>query len=312
MDVAALDAVRLDFDPDKLWMLNGVIALIMFGVALDLRTEDFRRIFESPKGPLIGLVAQFLLLPAATFVLTLVLRPAPSIALGMMLVAACPGGNLSNFLTHLARGNTALSVTMTAVSTAAATVMTPLNVSIWGRLNPRTAPILEQIQISYLDLFLTVMLILGLPLVVGMACARTMPRVAKALHIPLKYFSIVFFLVFVVFLFTRNYDVFTNYIHWVAAAVVIHNVVAFSTGYGMGRASGLPPRDCRAVAIEVGIQNSALGLTLIFQFFAGLGGMALVAGAWGIWHIIAGLAVASIWSRRPVEVATAQAAEAAA
>ena len=100
--------------------LNVVLGFVMFGVALDIRGEDFRRVLRSPKGPLIGLTAQFLLLPAFTFLLTRVISPRPSVALGMILVAACPGGNMSNFFTHHAKGNAALSVSMTAVSTVLA------------------------------------------------------------------------------------------------------------------------------------------------------------------------------------------------
>lgn len=294
-----LDEVTLNFDSDRLWLLNSIIALIMFGVALDLRVHDFTRLLKAPKGPLVGLSAQFLLLPAVTFLLTLILNPLPSVALGMMLIAACPGGNLSNFLTNLAGGNTALSVTMTAISTAVAMFMTPLNVSFWGSLNPNTEPILRSIDIDHLHLVLTVILILGIPLVIGMSVAHILPRFAARLHTPMKYFSIIFFLSFVVFVFSQNYDIFTQYIHWVALAVITHNLVAFVTGYSISRAWGLIERDRRAVTLEVGIQNSALGLTLIFSFFNGLGGMAIVAGVWGIWHIISGLSLAFFWSRRP-------------
>lgn len=303
-----IDEVRLNFAADRLWALNAVIALIMFGVALDLRVGDFVRLARSPKGPLIGLAAQFFLLPAVTFVLTLVLRPMPSIALGMMLVAACPGGNLSNFLTNLAGGNTALSVTMSAFSTASAVVMTPLNVWFWGSLHPDTAPILEQIRLDHRQLALAVLMILGVPLCAGMTCAHLLPRVAARLHEPLKYLSIVFFLSLVVFIFVQNFDIFTSYIHWMAGVVIAHNFLALSTGYTAARLARLVAQDCRAVAIEVGIQNSALGLTLIFSFFDGMGGMALVAGAWGIWHIISGLTLATYWSRHPIKTAAEEVA----
>jgi BASS family bile acid:Na+ symporter len=111
----------------------------MFGVALDLKVADFKAVLTMPKPVIIGMVGQFVLLPAFTFLLIMVIKPSTSIALGMMLVAACPGGNISNFLTHYAKGNTALSITMTALSTAVAIVMTPLNLSLWGGLNPDTA-----------------------------------------------------------------------------------------------------------------------------------------------------------------------------
>ena len=294
MDV---DAIRLNFQSDSMWLLNVIIGLIMFGVALDLRVSDFVRIAKSPRGPIIGLIAQFLVLPAGTYVLTRILNPMPSIALGMILVASCPGGNLSNFITHLAKGNAALSVSMTAVSTLAAIVMTPLNLAFWGGLNPDTAAILNAIALDPLQIALTVMLILGIPLAVGMCFARYWPRLADTLHKPFKFGSVAFFIIFVGVVFSQNFAIFTQYIGWVALAVAAHNVLALTTGYAMGRIGGCDTRDTRAISIEVGIQNSALALSLIFTFFGGLGGMALIAGAWGIWHVVSGLTIAAVWSR---------------
>ena len=298
-----VDSVRLSFQGEGLWVLNLIIGLIMFGVALDLRWQDFARIVRSPKGPLIGLVAQFVLLPAFTFVLVLILRPTPSIGLGMILIAACPGGNVSNFLTYLAKGNTAMSVTMTAISTVVAVVLTPLNLGFWGSLNPETAAILTAIQMDATDIFETILLILGIPTALGMSCAFLLPTVARRLHQPFKIFSIVAFLTFLGIAFSQNLDVFVNYVGWVAFAIFLHNGLALSIGYSAAWLCGLPEADRRAISIEVGIQNSALGLALVFRYFDGLGGMALVAGWWGIWHIISGLTVASIWARRPVPIA---------
>lgn len=303
-----IDQVALNFSESSLLMLNALIGLMMFGMALDLKIEDFKRIVRIPKAPAIGLGAQFILLPAFTFLLTLILRPSPSIALGMILVASCPGGNLSNIMTYLAGGNASLSVGMTAVSTAAAVVMTPLNLSIWGNLNPDTAPILRQVSLSPVDLFLTIFVILGVPLVLGMVVARRYPGITETIRKPFKIFSVVVFIGFVGVALAGNWQSFLDYVGIVVFAVLIHNAVALSLGYGAGRLARLDMRDTRAVSIEVGLQNSALGLVLVFDFFDGLGGMAIVTAWWGIWHIIAGLTVAYWWSRRPLpetEVATA-------
>ncbi|MBI2424246.1 MAG: bile acid:sodium symporter family protein [Candidatus Hydrogenedentes bacterium] len=294
-----LDAVRLNFSSESLIFLNVLIGLIIFGIALDLTPGDFTKVFKSPKAPLVGLLAQFAGLPFFTFLLTLVLQPSPSIALGMILIGACPGGNMSNFLTHLARGNAALSVTMTAVSTVAAVVMTPLNVQIYGYLNPSTRPILQAVELDFMTLFLTVLTILCVPMAAGMIVNRYVPAVSARLHGPFKYFSILFFISFLVMAFMSNYDVFVNTIHRVALAVILHNATALLVGYGAARLCRLDQRDARAVCIEVGIQNSALGLILIFGFFEGMGGMALVAGTWGLWHIIVGLPLAWYWSLDP-------------
>jgi BASS family bile acid:Na+ symporter len=300
MDAATVDQIRLNFSPQSLVALNGAIGLMMLGVALDLKLADFKRIITSPKAPAIGLGAQFVLLPAFTFLLTLVLRPSPSIALGMILIAACPGGNLSNIMTYLARGNTAISVSMTAVSTAAAVVMTPLNLSLWGRLNPATAPILREVSLSPLDVFTTIFVILGIPLCLGLLLSRIFPSLADKVRKPFRVISFLIFVTFVALALKANWQIFLRVIGLVIFVVMVHNALALSLGYFSGRLFRLEARDVRAVAIEVGIQNSALGLVLIFNFFAGLGGMAIIAAWWGIWHIISGLSVATFWSRRPV------------
>ncbi len=300
MDAAAIDQIRLNFSPQALVGLNVVIGLMMLGVSLDLKLADFKRVIVSPKAPAIGLGAQFILLPAFTYLLTLIIRPAPSMALGMILIASCPGGNLSNIMTYLARGNAAISISMTAVSTAAAIFMTPFNLAFWGNLNTQTAPILRQVSLNPLDVFSTIVLILGVPLAVGMFLSRAFPSLVDRIRKPFKVFSFLVFVAFVGAALAANWQIFLKVIGLVVFAVFIHNALALSLGYWSGRLFRLDRRDVRAVSIEVGIQNSALGLILIFNFFEGLGGMAIVAAWWGIWHIIAGLSVATFWSRRPL------------
>jgi len=300
MDIAAIDQVRLNFNPQGLLIINGAIGLMMFGVALDLKLEDFKRVVVAPKAPGIGLMAQFLLLPAFTYLLTLLIKPHPSMALGMILVAACPGGNLSNIMTYLARGNCAISVSMTAVSTVAAIVMTPLNLALWGSLNPHTAAILRKVSLSPVDVFITVFVILGVPLCIGLLISRSFPALAAKVRKPFKIFSLIFFLGIVAAALIANWQNFINYVGLVFFGVLIHNALALNLGYWSGRLSGLDEPDTRAVSIEVGIQNSGLGLVLVFTFFQGLGGMAIITAWWGIWHIIAGLIAAFIFSRRPL------------
>lgn len=300
MDPVAIDQIRLNFNPQTLFALNIVIGLMMLGVALELKLEDFKRIIVSPKAPTIGLGAQFILLPAFTFLLTLLLRPTPSMALGMILIGACPGGNLSNIMTYLARGNAAVSISMTAVSTAVAIVMTPFNLAFWGSLNPSTAPILRQVSLNPFDVFTTIVMILGIPLTAGMLISHFLPSLAARIRKPFKVFSFIIFIGFVAAALSANWQIFLKVIGLVVFAVLIHNALALNLGYWSARLMRLQKRDVRAVAIEVGIQNSALGLILVFDFFEGLGGMAIVAAWWGIWHIIAGLTVAGFWSRKPL------------
>ena len=297
-----VDQVQLNFDPATLTLLNVLIGLIMFGVALDIRVEDFKRVARDPRGPIIGLVAQFLLLPALTFVLVLALDPLPSIGLGMMMVAACPGGNFSNFLAHHAKANAALSVSMTAISTALAIVMTPANLSFWGGLNPGTAAILRQVDLDPFALFKTIAIILGLPLAAGMLVAAKRPALAGRLRRPMKVFSLTAFGLFIVGALLGNWQHFLENVGAVALVVALHNALALALGYWSGRALGCIRYDARAISIEVGIQNSALALVLIFGFFDGLGGMAIIAAWWGVWHLISGLTVSTYWSKHPVPI----------
>ena len=146
-----VDEIRLNFNPASLVVLNGVLGFLMFGIALDTRVADFKRVLRMPGAMAVGVAAQFIVLPAVTFVLTLLLKPGPSIALGMILVACCPPGNVSNILTHRAGGNVALSVSMTAISNALAIVLMPLNFAFWGGMHPTAAPLLRSIALDPLE-----------------------------------------------------------------------------------------------------------------------------------------------------------------
>lgn len=293
-----IDAVELNFNQDNIFMLNISLGLIMFGVALNLTIDDFRRLLTNPKAALIGVFSQFIVLPFLTFLLVLVLQPIPSIALGMIMVAACPGGNISNFMSVTARGNVALSVSLTAVSTLLAIVMTPINLAFWGSMYEPTAEILKEVSVSFLDVFKTVTMILGIPIILGMTVRHKFEKLAVMLKGFMQVVSILIFAAIVILAFMANFDLFLQYIHRVILLVLLHNAIALTTGFQLGRLFGLPRADKRTLAIETGIQNSGLGLLLIFAFFEGLGGMAIVAAWWGIWHILSGLSLAYIWNRK--------------
>jgi len=300
-----IDLVRLNFNPQTLLALNLILGLVMFGVSLELRPADFRAALAKPRALAIGLLAHHVVFPAATYLLALALHPRPSIALGMILVASCPAGNISNFLTHVARGNTALSVSISTLSTLAAIVMTPFNLAFWGGLYGPAQPILRTVAVNPLEMFAHVLLLLGLPLAAGLFVSRRAPRFSARAVKPFKLFSLGFFGLFVLGALAANWQYFLEYVGMVVGIVFVHNALALATGYGLARGVGLPERDRRAVSIECGIQNSGLGLILIFSYFDGLGGMAVVTAWWGIWHIVAGLSVAGVWSRRPPALAAA-------
>jgi len=296
-----VDDVRLNFNPASLQALNAVLAFLMFGIALDTRIADFKRVMKMPVAMSAGIAAQFILLPAVTFVLTLILQPSPSIALGMILVACCPPGNISNIITHRAGGNVALSVSMTAISNALAIFLMPLNLAFWGGIHPTAAPLLKTIALDPLEMGLHIVVIIGLPFVLGIAFARQWPRLTEKIKKPARILSFVCLVVFILAALAGNWRYFLDYVGLVLLAVVIHDALAYAIGYYTAQAVGLKEYDRRAVSIEVGIRNAGLGLVLIFGFFGGLGGMAVVAGVWGCWDIIAGMALAGWWAKRPAE-----------
>lgn len=297
-----IDEIRINFDTESLWILNIAIGIIMFGVALGITSEDFKRLFRKPKILLVGVFSQFILLPALTFVAIILIKPHPSFALGMMMIAACPGGNVSNFYSKMAKGNAALSVSLTAFATLVCLVMTPFNLQFWGSLYEPTNAILQTVELDPFELFKLVLLILGIPLAAGMIVNHKFPNTAKKIERILKPFSMLVFLALIVGAFYENIDIFLDYIYLVAALVIFHNIGAFLIGYYTAKMFKLEKRERKTISMETGIQNGGLGLLLIFGFFEGLGGMALLAAFWGIWDIFSGMALASYWGRKKSEV----------
>lgn len=296
-----IDGITLNFSPGSLVLLNAILAVVMFSVALDLKPADFRRLLQAPKPLLTGLVSQFFLLPALTFAMVTILEPRPSIALGLILVAACPGGNISNFITHRAGGNAALSVSMTAFATVGAIFLTPFNIAFWGNLYEPTRAILQKTAIDPVSVAITVTFMLILPLCLGILVNNRLPALADKIRRPLQWLSMGIFTAFIIVALAANWDFFLNYAGMVAAMVFLHNGLALLTGFSLASLVRLSPYDRRSVTIETGIQNSGLGLVLIFGFFNGLGGMAVVAAFWGIWHAISGITLAYIMARKPAQ-----------
>jgi BASS family bile acid:Na+ symporter len=295
--IPSVDEIQIHFDPAALTLLNIVLGIVMFGVALDINVDDFKHIFRNPKAKFIGLFCQFFLLPASAFAIISLMDPRPSIALGIILVASCPGGNLSNFFTSFSGGNTALSITMSAVSTLCSIIMTPFNIAFWGGMNPGTAQILQQIEIDHWSIFTTILTILVIPSILGILVKDKFPVFAEKAKKTFHIVSFLFFLVFVGIALKINFDHFMNYVGSAFWIVLLTNGWAVSLGLISGKLFKLSQRDTQAISFEIGIQNTAFGLILIFSFFNGLGGMAIIAAWWGIWHVISGGSLALFWGR---------------
>src|SRR5690606_30181439 len=200
---------------------------------------------KNPKGFFLGAFSQFLLLPFLTWCLVLLMKPPPSVALGMFLVAACPGGNVSNFLTSLAKGNIALSVSLTGFSSMISILSTPLNFALWAGLYAPTSNLLQEISLDYTEAFTTVALILGFPLILGIITHKYAPTFAEKASKILKPLSLLIFAAFVVIAFTGNFDLFTKYISLIFLWVLAHNLVALGSGFLTGKLFKLPLADVK-------------------------------------------------------------------
>lgn len=269
----------------------------MFGVALDIKVADFKRLIESPKPPLVGLVSQLIWLPLFTMVMVFALDLPPSMSLGMILIAACPGGNVSNYAVHLAKANVALSVLMTSIATLAAVLITPLYFAFFSQYVPNSEDLQQTIHVDPANIISTITQLIVIPLSIGMLLNHYSDKITNRIRGPVQQLSMLVFLGIVVAVIFGNLENIRNYIKDVIFIVILQNFLALFIGYQWAKLMGLPLKDRRAISIETGIQNSGLALILIFNFFDGLGGMALVAACWGMWHLVAGFSLAMFWGR---------------
>ncbi len=294
------------YNANTQWILNIVLASMILGVALDIHWRDFKAILKMPKAIIAGLSAQFIALPAVTTGLTLVLDLNAGIELGMILVSSCPGGAISNFVTHLSKGNTALSISMTAAASSIATFMLPINFVFWSQVNPDTAALIKSIDVSGTALFVNLLVVLAVPLMLGLFIQHKWPSFSKTLHHILKVTSLLALTAFIAIAIYRNQEAFMSHFGLIFSVVLIHNAIAYLLGFSAGKYAKLNTRDIKATTIEVGMQNSALAIAIVFTQFNGEAGMALVSAFWGTWHIVSGLLIAAIlsrWSNSPTNSA---------
>ena len=292
--------ITINFSEGSILVLNACLALIMFGVALEIKMEHFLQLRNDRKALLTGLFSQYILLPVITVILIYIINPPADTALGMILIAACPGGNASNFFSMLAKGNLALSVTLSAFTSVFCFLLTPLSFFLWASLVPSLLLQVKSMNISFIELLVNMILILLIPLIAGMTFAHYLPKATAVISRWIRYLSMVILIGFIVGGLLRNLDVFRNHILSVFWIVMVHNGLGLGCAYLLSWRLGNTEPVNRSVAIETGIQNAGLGLILIFTFFGGNGPMALVAAWWGIWHLISGFVFATIVQRRPL------------
>jgi BASS family bile acid:Na+ symporter len=296
-----LDTLTINFNRTGNWLLMLFMAVVMYGVALGLKPQFFRGVFNRPRALFLGLACQWLIFPFVTFLLCVLFHSfvPPIVAMGLILVASCPGGAVSNFMTSYAKGNAELSVLMSTVTTLGAPIFTPINYAIWGGLYAKymdasAGNVLRTLQVPPTQIALTVIVIIGIPVLLGLITVKFAPNASARLKDIMRYLSIVVFLCVAGMMMSQNFILFKENIGYVFIIVLIHNLVGFGVGYATSTVGKTPVKDRRAVTLETGIQNSGLGLLLLFN--TGIfppeiakGGMAFVTAWWGVWHIISGL-----------------------
>ena len=293
------EPISIHFSSGSLTALNICLAIIMFGVALDIKWSHFTQLANQKKAVVTGLFSQYILLPMLTVIILACLPIPTGIALGMLLVACCPGGNVSNFFTQLARGHVALSVTLTAFSSLAAFIITPVSFFMWSSLLPSLSSEIKTFEIDFVSLMINMVSILLIPLIAGMWAASKLPSFSKKIASPIRLLSMLMLTGFIVIAVINNQEGFSVYLSSVFWVVLLHNGSGLLGAYYFSASLKNDEAVNRTVAIETGIQNSGLGLILIFNFFGGNTAMAVVAAWWGVWHLISGFAFAAFVRSRP-------------
>jgi len=293
-----LQHIKINFEQGQVTLLNICLGILMFGVALDLQLRDFRYLLKAPKSIFVGLFSQMFLLPVITILLVYIIQPAYSLALGMILIAACPGGNVSNYAVHLAKANAALSIVLTMISTILCVFSTPFIFTVLQKFMPAGITHTADFDINFADMAKTIVQLIIIPLLLGLILNKYLPVLISKIKDAIKKLSFIIFIGFVVAAVSGNIENLKNHLHIVFFIVLIHNGLALLIGYIWPRKiMKLPVNDCRTISIETGIQNSGLALILIFNFFDGNGGMALIAAWWSIWHLISALGLAWWWRK---------------
>ncbi len=297
MTPAQLDQLSIALHPIGQATIAFALFMIMLGVALGLRIKDFDLVRQAPRLFFGGVASQVIGLPLVTLALIVVLSPPPSVALGMIVVAACPGGNVSNMLTFFAKGDVAFSVSLTAASSAFATYLTPAAILFWSSLYPPTANLLADIEIDKVGFLLQTTALLALPLTIGMLIGARFPGFADAVRRHVALFGGLALGGVVIYGALQIWREVAGALVYILPIAALHNAVAFLTGVAAGRALAAPRRTRRALVFEVGVQNTGLALVILLSQLQGLGGAAAMAAVWSIWHLISGGAIVALYRR---------------
>ncbi|ASP39301.1 bile acid:sodium symporter [Bacterioplanes sanyensis] len=261
-----------------------LLMLVMFCMGLTLRWQDFRRVWSKPLPIAIGVTLQFLLMPLLAWALASAMALPPDLTIGLILVGACAGGTASNVITYLAGGDVALSVSMTLVSTLLGVVLTPALVWLYASAD---------IQVAPMAMIMTLAQLVLLPIIAGVLCNRWLPALTKALHRHLADIASAIILIIIAIIVALNAEQLSTVGITVVLAVVLHNLLGLACAYVVARLTGQTEVAARTIAIEVGMQNSGLGVALAMKYYSPMA--ALPGALFSIWHNLSGSALASWW-----------------
>lgn len=273
--------------------ISTLLGIVMFGMGLTLKPEDFRVVFSRPKDLLIGTVAQFAIMPLVAFLLTKVFSLSPELSVGVILVGTCPGGTSSNVMTYLSKGDVALSVGITSVSTILAPVMTPLLTYLYAGKN---------VDVNMLSMFLSIIQVVILPIVFGFFINHFFPKISEKAADFLPLISTLAIVAIVGAVVSSCADKIMNCGLLIFCVVVLHNVFGYLLGYGAARMMKMSTTKCRAVSIEVGMQNSGLATSLAAVHFAQYPLATIPGAVFSVWHNISGAILANFFKARSSKI----------
>lgn len=266
-----------------------ILGIIMLGMGMTMTVDDFKGVLQSPKAVLIGVVAQFVVMPGLAYVLCKLFNLPPEIAVGVILVGCCPGGTASNVITYMAKGNVALSVACTSVSTLLAPVLTPaifyLLASQW-------------LKIDAASMFISILQVVLLPIVVGLILRTWLKRQIESYIQVMPLVSVIAIVAIVAAIIGGSKAAILQSGLLILAVVILHNGFGYLLGFTAARFFKLPYADSKAIAVEVGMQNSGLGVALAAVHFAASPITAVPSAIFSLWHNISGPALATYWASK--------------
>ena len=296
--VIAVAALALFAPQTCLWVktswINWLLGIVMFGMGLTLKMSDFKVVFSRPKDIIIGFIAQFTLMPLIAFLLTKAFNLPTEIAVGVILVGTCPGGTSSNVMTYLSKGDVPLSVGMTAVSTLFAPLMTPLLTLLYAG---------QRVDVNAVAMFLSIVKVVLVPIALGLVCNYFFEKVTREIVRILPLISTIAIIMIIASVVSANSARLKTVGVMVVIVVILHNLLGYAAGYGVGKLLRLNTTKCRALSIEVGMQNSGLATSLAATHFAQYPLATIPGAVFSVWHNISGAVYANFLANRHPEKA---------